>query len=96
MRPQVRFYPQSICIGRYLHKIKSCNKRISQIKSVNLKMISRRLISIVSLLLLALSVLGNSNTSNLRKEVSTDNKLDKVEMDANLHDDKEKRYLVST
>jgi hypothetical protein len=54
---------------------------------------SNRFISILSLLLLALSVFGKSNPSNLRRAVSTDvetNNAFEIEVDD------EKRLLVST
>lgn len=58
-------------------------------------MYSRRIISILSLLLLALSVFGKS-TPNLRKAVSAD--IEKVDIDVDTKEyleEKEKRYLVS-
>ncbi len=58
-------------------------------------MYSRRIISILSLLLLALSVFGKS-TPNLRKAISTD--IEKVDIDVDTKEyleEKEKRYLVS-
>ena len=57
---------------------------------------AKSLISILSLLFLAISVvLGKSSTTNLRKVVSTDvETVDTFSIEA--HDDKEKRILVST
>ena len=55
---------------------------------------SRRFISILSLLLLALSVFGKSTSTNLRKAaVSKDVGIDNYEID--IVDDNEKRHLVS-
>ena len=55
---------------------------------------SRSLISILSLLLLALSVLGKSDPAYLQKAVSNENNIDTAEVDVN--NDKVKRYLVSS
>ena len=55
---------------------------------------SRRIISIFSLLLLALSVFGKTSPSHLRKAVSTDVEIDSFAIDA--LDDEEKRHLVSS
>ena len=56
---------------------------------------AKSLISILSLLFLAISVvLGKSSTTNLRKVVSTDvETVDTFSIEA--HDDNEKRILVS-
>ena len=55
---------------------------------------SRRLISILSLLLLSLSVFGKSSTQNLRRSVSIDIDQAAIE-DAIIENDKKKRLLVS-
>ena len=57
-------------------------------------MYSRRLISILSLLLLALSVFGKSNTQHLRRSVSIDLEHDRIESEI-IENDEKKRLLVS-